>query len=168
MKRIISILICVLFALSLGSCGESVNMAALTEYQRGNFSAELKISIQGREYRASLLKEGERLQLSVKEPAALSPYVFLFENGCVFIVTDGTEIPFDSGGDMPLTNVYGLFCVSVAGTWKIEKARPGGVSLYVCECDGVRLYIDANSRLPLKIVSGGTEIDVLGFTVLKG
>ncbi len=168
MKRIISVLICALFALSLCACSESVNMASLTEYQRGNFSAELKISARGREYRAALLKEGERFLLSVKEPAALLPYGFVFENGRVFIVADGAEIPLDSGADMPLANVYGLFCVSVAGTWKIERSRPGGVSLYVCKCGGTTLYIDANSRLPLKIVSGGTEIDVLGFTALKG
>ena len=139
---------------------------ALTEYQNGDFSAELKIRLGTGEYRALLVKRGERLTLSVKEPSALAAYEFAIENGSLSIITGGAEIPLAAGELFLLKSVFALFCVPVAGTWKIERSRPGGVSIYVCECEGITLYIDANSRLPLKIVSGKAEADVLFFKAL--
>ena len=165
MKRAIFILF-LAFAIMLTSCGESVNMGALTEYQNGDFSAELKIRSGRGEYRAVILKQGGRFTLSVKEPSALAAYEFALENGSLSIITGGTEIPLEAGELFPLCSVFALFSVSVAGTWKIERSRPGGVSIYVCRCEGITLYIDANSRLPLKIVSGEAEADVLSFKTL--
>jgi hypothetical protein len=61
--------------------------------------------------------------------------------------------------------VYRLFSAPVAGTWKIEKVRLGGVPLYVCESEGLTLYIDAASHLPLKLLSGSITADVISFKV---
>ena len=165
MKRAIFILL-LIFALLRTSCGESVNMGVLTEYQNGDFSAELKIRLGTGESRALFVKRGERLTLSVKEPSALAAYEFALENGSLSIITGGAEIPLAAGELFLLESVFALFSVPVAGTWKIERSRPGGVSIYVCECEGITLYIDANSRLPLKIVSGKAEADVLFFKAL--
>ncbi|MBQ8447299.1 MAG: hypothetical protein IJX27_00015 [Clostridia bacterium] len=163
MKKIFSLLLAVFFVFSLCSCSESVNMAVLTAYQNGGFEAELKITAGGHEYRAALSKNEERLFLSFREPAALESFTFIFDEKGTYISTGGEEIPFSAGGLFCLAEVYSLFTVPVAGTWKIEKARPGGVPLYICENESTVLYIDANSRLPLKIVSGEIVADVLSF-----
>lgn len=167
MKKIFSIIIAVFSALLLCSCGESVNMAMLTEYQNGGFLAELKISAKGKEYRAELEKSGERLFLSVKEPARLEAFTFIFSESGVFLEADGAEIPFSAHELFSLADIYALFSVPVAGTWKIEKARPGGVATYICNNGSALLYIDANSRLPLKIACGKTVADVLSFKITE-
>ena len=166
MKRIFLLLICLFFAAAATSCGESVNMGTLTEYQNGGFSAEIKISTGGRDYRADVKKSGGRIFVSVKEPSSLSAFTFALDEGGACIISGGTEIPIGGTELLRLARIYPLFSVSVAGTWKIEKARPGGVSLYVCESEDITLYIDANSHMPLKIICGETEADVLSFEVL--
>jgi len=165
MKRIFLVLICLIFVLTLSACGESINMSTLTEYQKSSFSAELKMSSGSREYRLELAKRGERLFVSVKEPKALAAYTFVLDEKGAGIIADGAEIPLASGGLLPLASLYPLFSVSVAGAWKIEKARPGGVELFVCRGEGITLYIDANSHFPFKIISGETEVDVLSFAI---
>ena len=54
-----------------------------------------------------------------------------------------------------------LFALSADALWKISRDTTGGISVYVCSCHDITLYIDAASRLPLKMISGTTEIDVL-------
>lgn len=161
MKRILSFLLCVLLALSLCACSESVNMGVLTEYQNSDFEAELRLCFSGKERLCSLEKKEGRLFLRIR---GLEKFTFVLDENGAVIISGGTEIPL-SGAKIPLCEVYRLFSAPVAGTWKIEKARPGGVSLYVCEGAGITLYIDACSRLPLKIISGVMEADVLSFKV---
>ena len=160
MKRIFLFIFCVLFAFSCTACGESINMCKLTEYQNGDFCAELKISARGKEYSAKLSKSGERFTLC---PEPLAPFCFVLEEGGAAIISGEAEINFGTGALFPLSGVYRLFTVPIAGTWKIEKARPGGVSLYVCKSEDITLYIDANSHLPLKMLSGDLDLDVLFF-----
>ena len=164
MKRIFCLLLAAILVFAAASCGESVNMSVLTGYQNENFRAELNIRTGAASYKAELEKKGERLFLSVTEPRELAAFTFVLCREGVLLAADGEEIPVYDGGLLRLAKIYPLFFVSVAGTWKIEKARPGGVELYVCENGSVCLYIDANSRQPLKLVCGETEVDVLSFT----
>jgi hypothetical protein len=161
MKRIFSFFICIALALSLCSCGESVNMSVLTEYQKRDFEAELKIKSEGKERICSLTKKDGRFFLCIR---GLDGFTFVFDENGAGIISGGTEIPFGSA-PLPVYELYRIFTIPAMGTWKIEKSRPGGVSLYVCEGDGITLYIDALSHLPLKIISGGMEADVLSFKV---
>lgn len=164
MKRIFSILFTCLLLLCLCSCTESINMGVLTEYQKSDFRAELKLSAGGKEYRAEAEKRGERILLTVKEPEGLGGLTFILGEGTCAVKAGDAEIPLDAGGLFPLSGVFALFSVPVEGTWKIERSRPGGVDVYVCENGSTVLYIDASSRLPLKITCGSTEADVLSFT----
>lgn len=160
MKRFFSFLLCILLAVHLCSCTESVNMSVLTAYQSGDFEAELQIKSEGKERTGSLAKSGGRLFLRLH---GLEGFTFVFDENGSGIISGGTEIPLASGAPLPLCELSRLFSVSATGTWKIEKARPGGVSLYVCEGDGITLYIDACSHLPLKITSAAMEANVLSF-----
>jgi len=164
MKRLFCILLSTIILLSLCSCGESVNMGVLTEYQNGGFEAELRLSIGGKEHFCSLTKSDGRFFLRLRE---MSSFTFVFDENGAGIISGDTEIPIGDAGMLPLYGVYGIFSAPVSGTWKIEKARPGGVSLYICEGEGITLYIGASSHLPLKIISGSIEADVLSFKVTQ-
>ncbi len=161
MKRIFSFFACILLVFSLCSCTESVNMGVLTEYQRGDFEAELQIKICGKESLCSLEKKSERLFLRLH---GLDGFTFVLDESGAGIISGGTEIPL-GGAPLSVRDVYLLFSTPVAGAWKIEKSSPGGVPVYVCSGDGITLYIDACSHLPLKIIYGSTEVNVLSFSV---
>lgn len=165
MKRIFLFFICAFMILSLASCGESVNMTALTEYQSKSFEAELKISACGKEYRGIAKKSEGRLFLTLSEPRELSPFTFVFDKNGSAVIAGEAEIPFCAENILPFSEIYPFFSVPIAGTWKIEKKKPGGVSLYVCECEGLTLYIDSGSFLPLKIMREETVADIISFTV---
>ena len=162
MKRIISFLLCALLALSLCACGESVNMGVLTEYQNADFEAEIQIKNGSKELLCSLSKNDRRLFLRIR---GLEEFTFALDENGASIISGGTEIPLGICEPLPICEVYHLFSAPVAGTWKIEKSRPGGVPVYVCEGDGITLYIDAYSHIPLKIIYGAMEADVLSFRV---
>jgi hypothetical protein len=164
MKKIFSFLILLFLLAWLPSCGKSINMGMLTEYQNGDFCTELKIRSGSTQYRAELTKKGEKLFLHVKEQA-LEGFTFVFSDEGNAIVLEETEIPLAEGELFRLAEIHSLFNISVAGTWKIEKASPGGVHIYLCENESVTMYIDANSHLPLKITSDKMEIDVLSFSL---
>lgn len=164
MKRIFTIFLAVFLIFALTACGESVNMNTLTHYREKDFEAQLQISLYGKEYFGTLRKNGEKLFLSLKNPAALEDFIFVLEESGVSIVADGVEIPLGAEELLHFSRIYALFFVPVAGAWKIEKARPGGVDIYICENESTVLYIDAHSRLPLKIISGGNVANILSFS----
>jgi hypothetical protein len=159
MKRFFCFLIFAFVTLSLCSCSESVNMGVLTEYRNGDFEAELKLSRAGKEQLCSLESSGGRFFLRFYDK---SDFTFVMDESGAGIISGGTEIPLGIGA-FPLYELYRVFFVPVAGAWKIEKTRLGGVSVYICESEGITLYIDASSHLPLKVVSEGLEADVLSF-----
>jgi hypothetical protein len=162
MKKFFCFLLCALISVSLCSCGESVNMSVLTEYQNRDFEAELRIGLSGKEQACNLVKSGGRLFLRFRE---MSAFTFALDENGAAIISEGAEIPLGGGEALLLCGVYRLFSAPVAGTWKIEKVRLGGVPLYVCESEGLTLYIDAASHLPLKLLSGSITADVISFKV---
>lgn len=163
MKRIISVILALFTALCLCACENTANMGTLTEYQNGDFTAEVKFFIEGEEYAGTIERREGALVLRVSVPQALGAFTFT-------LTENGTEI---STGDMSLlvknaellkfSRLFPLFSLPISDTWKIKRSRPGGVDVYVCENENVTLYVDATSHLPLKIVSGGAEVDIISF-----
>lgn len=161
MKRILSsILLLLVFCLT--SCSESVNMFVLTDYQNKDFTASLKLSVSGTEYLADMEKQGGCISIVFRDTADFS---FISEKGTVFIETDGLSIPLESAEALKISRIFGLFSVTVSDTWKIEKVRTGSVCAYVCDNGECTLYIGAETRLPLRIVSGDISADIISFTL---
>ena len=163
MKRIISVILALFTALCLCACEDTANMGELTEYQNRDFTAEVKLFIEGKEYAGTLQGRGGALILRVNEPQELCAFTFtLTESGAQICVGD-MRLPIKNTELLKFSRLFPLFSLPVSDTWHINRARPGGVDVYVCENDNVTLYVDAGSRLPLKIVSGSTEVDVISF-----
>lgn len=164
MKRIFSVFIifCVLFSIS--ACAESANMSELTAYQNGDFCAEASIAFCDESYTAEIEKRGERLTFRFKEPKKLAAFSFIFTKESASIATEGIEIPLQKSEFLKISELANLFSVPTEGAWKIKRASPGGVDVFVCQNGDTVLYIDANSYLPLKISVQGAVADILCFT----
>lgn len=165
MKRALSLftVICLIFLFS--SCKKEVNMEYLTEYQRNNFSAEIIIE-QGKEkYSAEIENSLGTLYLRFTEPSGLSPFVLKKSDGTLSLFVHGTEIPIaeNSLKLISVLPVIDIFSVPVSGIWKISEENISGVELYVCRNDGICLYIDKNSRLPIKALKDGTTVNIISF-----
>ncbi len=164
MKRIFSVFIIFCVVLSLSSCAESANMSELIAYQDGDFRAEASIFFCGESYTAEIAKRGERLTFRFKEPQKLAAFTFIFTADGAGIAADGIEIPLQKSELWKIAELAGLFSVPAEGAWKIKRASPGGVDVYVCQNGDTALYIDANSYLPLKISVQGAVADILRFS----
>lgn len=165
MKRAFSLFTVICFIFLFSSCKKEVNMEYLTEYQRNNFSAEIIIE-QGKEkYSAEIENSGGTLYLRFTEPSGLSPFVFKRSDGTLSLSVHGTEIPFTENSlkFISVIPVVDIFSVPVSGIWKISEENISGVELYVCRNDGVCLYIDKNSRLPIKALNDSTTVNIISF-----
>ena len=74
---------------------------------------------------------------------------------------DGTSMPLSSAEKLKAAKWGSLFRLSSGSLWKIKSETVGGIAVYICTCDDMTLYIDAATKIPLKIISGETVIDVL-------
>ena len=164
MKRLLPFLciFCLLFTLS--SCEESVNMSKLISYQSGDFTAEAVISFGGGSCKAEIEKNGERLIFRFSEPEKLAAFSVIFTAEGASLSADGTEIPLGENSYFKASALEKLFSAETEGAWKIKRASPGGVDVYVCISGDTVLYIDANSHTPLKLCVSGITADIVRFT----
>lgn len=161
MKRMMcAVLMVALLMLAFSSCRESVNMETLTKYQQMDFVAQAVVSFGEKKYNMDIEKAGDELTFSLDGVAfAMS------ENGC-FLKIGELKIPIEQGAKLfKFSQMKALFNIRSQGTWKIERSAPGGVSVYICQNEdtGEMLYIDSGTHLPLKIICGEVEADIIYF-----
>lgn len=161
MKRIMcAVFMVALLLCAFSSCRESVNMEALTKYQQSDFIALASVSFGEKKYTMDIEKTGEEFIFCIDDI-----YFVMSENGC-FLQTGDFRVPLEQGAKLfEFSRMRKLFDIQSQGIWKIEKASPGGVSVYVCKNEETNtlLYIDSGTYLPLKIVCGDVEADILCF-----
>ena len=151
MKRMLCIIMMLLSLFCFSSCSENVNMEKLTGYQKNGFRATANITLDGIKYRTYIEKTRDSVSFSF--------------NG-VFLKTNGLNVPICEGRKLLKSEkISSLFSIQSYGSWKIEKASPGGVAVYVCtnESEDITIYIDRGTKLPLKIIRKGTEADIISF-----
>jgi hypothetical protein len=162
MKRIL-IFILIIMTFSLSSCGENANMFTLTEYQNRGFSAKVKIYTPSHTYTADIEKRAEKIFIHFNQTEDLYNFTFAVSENSISVITEEMELPLEGRSLSLLLDIYSFFAIQVSDTWKIEKKRTSGVDIYVCQSEAMSLYIDANSRLPLKISNGELSADILCF-----
>ncbi len=163
MKRMMcAILMMALLMLTFSSCRESVNMEMLTKYQQGDFLAQAVVSFGDKKYNMDIEKVGEKMTLCLDGISFV-----MSESGC-FLQMGELKIPLEQGAKLfQFSQMKALFNIQAQGIWKIEKASPGGVSVYICQNEDTEetLYIDSGTRLPLKIICGEVGADITYFKV---
>ncbi len=166
MKRMLCIIMMLLSLFCFSSCSENVNMEKLTGYQKNGFRATANITLDGIKYRTYIEKTRDSVSFSFTEPSELKDITFITNENGVFLKTNGLNAPICEGRKLLKSEkISSLFSIQSYGSWKIEKASPGGVAVYVCtnESEDITIYIDRGTKLPLKIIRKGTEADIISF-----
>ncbi len=159
MKKLIAAIVLSALCLLLLSCGGTPSMSELLSYQKDGAVFEVKIS-DGDEFSAKItLGEKDTVELCGDDETEGIRFV-IGENEAL-IEYDGTSMPLSSAEKLKAAKWGSLFRLSSGSLWKIKSETVGGIAVYICTCDDMTLYIDAATKIPLKIISGETVIDVL-------
>lgn len=164
MKRILFLILILCLITLLPSCAKSANMTDLTQYQNEDFLAEVKISCNNQSIFAKIERSGSTFKLHIASDDMPDDTFFYFTDDSTFIQSGDTAFPFSPGASPLLSHITKLFSLSTADIWKIEKATLSGVSVYKCENGYSTIYVDACSRLPLKIQQNEISVDILSFS----
>ena len=161
MKKIIAVLLLFAMTLLFSACSVGTNMQELLSYQRAGTECSLRITDGGVFYADLKFSEAEMILTFTDEKRDGISYR-LSEEGVLSLFYEDTEIPLADSDLIKCKRWFAMFSVSAGETiWKIKKETLGGISVYVCK-DGVfTLYIDASTRMPLKIEADGVTVDVL-------
>lgn len=161
MKKIVAFLMILCMIPVLCACSGKPNMEDLLSYQRPGMKYSLRIA--DREvFLADLEITEKEMHLIFTDEKRKGISYRLRENGVVSLFYEDTEIPLAESELVKCKRWFSAFSVSAnENIWKIKKETLGGISLYVCKDGLFTLYIDAVSKLPLKIEAGNMTIDVL-------
>ena len=161
MKKRIVVFLVLCMSLFCSACSVKPNMEELLSYQQAGREYSLRIT-DGEIFYADLKITEKEIILTFTDEKRAGISYRLAKDGTVSLFYESTEIPLVESELLKCKRWFSLFSVSAGETiWKIKKETLGGISLYVCK-DGVfTLYIDASTRLPLKMEAGNVTIDVL-------
>ncbi len=161
MKRFRALFCLALFCLFLSACEKTPNMTELLRYETESRVYQLRIRDEAsftvtlttsREQEIFLFTQGETQGVSIEISSA----------GDTTLCYDGTSFPLPETELLRIRRWRGLFHLSEQNfLWTIRRETRGGIAVYRCDAQGVTVYVDAATRLPLKLISGETEIDVL-------
>ena len=159
MKRFLIILLAVCVLLT--SCEKTPNMTELLAYESENMRFTLKITDKT-EFSVILILDAGKDVITFTDEMLAGISVEFADDGNVHLTYDNFKIPLPSSSLLKALHWKDLFHLSEKNLlWKIEKETLGGISVYACRADGITVYIDAGTFLPLKITGKNLVIDVL-------
>ena len=161
MKKRIVFLLLLTVTLLFSSCAVGPNMEELLSYQRAGTECSLRIT-DGDVFYADLKISEKELCLTFTDEMREGISYRLKKDGTLSLFYEDTEIPLVSSELVKCKRWFSVFSVSAGETiWKIKKETLSGISVYVCK-DGVfTIYIDASTKMPLKMEADGMTVDVL-------
>lgn len=162
MKKILSAMI-ILTAIFLPSC-KSTSMQDLLTYESKSYTAEFSVKYGDESIPVSLIKDGSAYTFVVD-----GKYTFLYSKEKWSISYDGLTVSLSSNAarrSVP-SKLHAALSLDANDGWRINEDTAGGTPLYICECESksVTLYIDATTSLPLKMIFGDIECDVVKFEI---
>lgn len=159
MKKIFTCFTVLLLCLVLASCGSMPDMRELLLYQQDGAGFHVNIT-DGELCCSAVITLGSTDTVELLDEGT-SGVRFLFDEEKTQIEYDGSTMELSSADHLKAAAWVSLFSLSTDNIWKIRKDTIGGIQVYICSCGDLVLYIDAASRLPLKITDGAISIDVL-------
>ncbi len=159
MKRILLYLLLTALLAALASCGTTPNMKTLLAYQTSDAVFSVRVTDGGTAFDAEIAL-GDPLTLTLTCAPETDGVRFLASGGERKIAFGETSLSLPDGR-VRADTWLSLFSLSENGRWKIIKERVGSLSCYVCTCDGTTIWIDAGTRLPLRLQNGTATIDVV-------
>lgn len=162
MRKLILVWVFIL-TLVLVSCEKSPTMSELLIYQNEDFSMTLRVT-DGEVFDAILTHKENTLTLMLTGKDETEGITFTEREGTSAVSFESTALALPDTALSKASTWLSLFHLSADGLWKIRKDTLGGIEVFICtESDsGVALYLDAVTRMPLKItLEGGATVDVL-------
>ncbi len=161
MKKLLLCLLLILLSLSLFSCKKTKNMSELLAYENEPMLFTLSVT-DGKTFPVTLelCETGDVLRFTEAPLAGIS--VSFSDDGKVTLAYEAYETALPSSSLLKALHWKELFHLSEQDyLWKIEKQTLGGAEVFVCKAQGITVYIDSGTFLPLKIENGDIVIDVL-------
>ena len=161
MKKILIVLVIICCIISLGSCGLIPNMNELLGYQ--NEFTEMTVRItDGEQFQMCLKNDGEHLFLFFTDGERKDIGYCMDKNGKISMIYEDFSLPLEHEEYLKCKEWFSLFCLSAGeNIWKIKKESLGGIDVFVCHDGIVTAYIDSTTRLPIRLKTERTEIDVI-------
>ena len=167
MKTIRSLIGLLLLALLFTACEKTPSMSELLSYETRPYVAVL--SVRDAEPMTLTLTSGESGEVFTFTQGELTDLsVHIDGTGAIRLTYRDLTIPMPETPLLRIQAWHALFHLSDKNLiWQIRKETTGGIAVYRCEAEGVTLYIDAATRLPLRLVSDTLTLDVLSFETKK-
>ncbi|MBR6051692.1 MAG: hypothetical protein IKP68_10900 [Clostridia bacterium] len=157
MKKISAIII--LFAVfALSSCG-GASMSELLSYQDQSFTAEMTVSSGEMSMPVTVVKDGETYTFVLDER-----YTFVYGGEKWSVSYSGLSVPIskDAAKRSVPQKLLDAMTQKTGGGWKITNVEDGGRALVRCDSptETLTIFIDAETKLPAKILCDGLECDI--------
>ena len=162
MKKFSAIII--LFAvIALSSCG-GASMSELLSYQNQSFTAEMTVSSGEMSVPVTVVKDGETYTFVLDER-----YTFVYGGEKWSVSYSGLSVPIskDAAKRSVPQKLLDAMTQKSGGGWKITNVDGGGRTLVRCDSptETLTVFIDAETKLPAKILCDGLECDVTKFVL---
>lgn len=157
MKKTVALLLALLSALLVTSCGRAESMAELLSYQNGDFRATMSSDGGGK---IIIEKSGGETKLFVGS-ACYTPKGEGAALDVCGLETELLRLPPDIG------SALGAFSFDTDVVWRIERSTIGGADVYICSSEEGKIYILKNSYLPCRAEKDGKIFDITSFEVIK-
>ncbi len=145
----------------LTACEKTPNMTALLSYETRDCTYTLRVRDESI-FETSLSTSADKDIFSFTKDALRDIRLEMSADGTAVLCCRELSFPLAQTQMLRAADWRALFHLSERNLlWQIRKETLGGITVYCCRAEGVTVYIDAASLLPLRLVSGAIEIDVL-------
>ena len=158
MKKFLSLLLLPALCLLLFSCTSVPSMSELLTYQKNGAVFDVKVT-DGTEFSARVTL-GEKDTIMLCDSGA-SGICFVFDGERATLEYGDTIMELPDTAVLKAKTWISLFRQPDNVLWHIKAETLGGIDVFTCVNADVTLYIDAATRLPLKMVKGDCTMDVL-------
>lgn len=165
MKKVFCLLV-VFCSFLLCSCDAPQSMRELLTYQEGDFVCEAVLSGE-KPIALTISRIGDEIIIKPEGTEYIGDAAFVFDDEGAWICSGETKIKLEKTQLQRLCTVYEMFTLDAAKAWRITEEKTGGIEIYKCESDGNTVYIDANTRLPLRFSAGTEELNVKKFSAAE-
>ncbi len=162
MKRICFFISVCLFAVFFTGCQRTPNMSELLSYQTEEWNMQIRIKEADEIFLMDAVRTSEGISLIFRENERKDIGYFMDTEETLSMIYQDFKIPIKENEYLQCIEWFSCFNLSAnESIWHIKKDTLGGIDVYVCRDGYFTVYIDCNTRVPFKITTKKTEIDVI-------
>ena len=162
MKKIYLFVSMLVISVFLVGCQNTPNMSELLSYQETEWEMRLQIKESQETFKVTAEKTSDHIILMFEEDERKNIGYCLDAENNISMFYEDFVIPIEKGDQLPCREWFSCFEISAAESiWHIKKENFGGIDVFVCRDGNFTIYIDCTSRMPLKIQTKTTEMDII-------